>query len=199
MLTIFHAPRTRSLRIVWLCEEMGVPYKIAAVDLRAPSPEYLSVNPFGAVPALKDGDLVMVESIAMMMYIMGKYGPTDIDLKPTDPAYGRYLQFLLFGESGMAMYCNPLVATKYRAPEDKRQSWTADYLRSTFATRLEFTERELGDSPYIAGERFTAADISVGYTVGIAGFAADIKLTPRLAAYHERLTARPAYQRMLKA
>ena len=93
------------------------------------------------------------------------------------------------------MYGNPLVATKFFAPEDKRDNWTAEYLKNTFARRLAFVETNLGDSLYITGNRFTAADISGGYSIGMAGFAADIELSPKLKSYHERLKSRPAYQR----
>jgi glutathione S-transferase len=195
MLKIFHAPRSRSHRIVWLCEEMGLPYEIAAVKFGDPPAEFLAVNPLKSLPALRDGAVTMIESIAMMLYIMATYGPTDLDLKPGDPDYARYLQFLLFGEAGMAMYGNPLVATKFLAPEDKRSNWTSDYLKATLAKRLGFVEQHLGDAPYIVGNRFTAADISVGYTIGMAGFAGDIEPSPKLQAYHDRLKARPAYQR----
>jgi glutathione S-transferase len=195
MLKIFHAPRTRSLRIVWLCEEMGVPYEITAVKFANPSPEFLAANPLRSLPVLQDGAVTMIESVAMMLYIMGKYGPTDLDLKPSDPDYARYLQFLLFGEAGMAMYGNPVIATKFFAPEDKHSNWTRDYLIATFARRLSFVDEHLGASPYIVGDRFTAADICVGYTIGIAGFVGDIEPSPMLRQYHERLKARPAFQR----
>jgi glutathione S-transferase/3-isopropylmalate dehydratase len=195
MLKIFHAPRSRSLRIVWLCEEMGVPYESVAVNFRDPSPEFLAVNPLRSLPVMQDGEVSMIESVAMMLYIMAKYGPTDLALKVEDPGYPKYLQFLMFGEAGLAMYGNPLVATKFFAPEDKRDNWTAEYLKNTFARRLAFVETNLGDSLYITGNRFTAADISVGYSIGMAGFAADIELSPKLKSYHERLKSRPAYQR----
>ena len=195
MLKIFHAPRTRSHRIVWLCEEMGVPYEISEVKFGGPSPELLAVNPLKSLPALQDGDVTMIESIAMMLYIMGRYGPTDLQLQPSDPDYARYLQFLLFGEAGLAMYGNPLVATKFYAPEDKRVNWTSDYLKATFGKRLNYVESHFGNSSYLIGDRFTAADISIGYTLGMAGFAADFELPPKLQAYHDRLKVRPAYQR----
>jgi glutathione S-transferase len=104
-------------------------------------------------------------------------------------------QFLLFGEAGLAMYGNPLVATKYMAPEDERVNWTSDYLKTTFAQRLGYFDDHLGDSPYIAGDRFTAADISVGYSISMVRFATDNELSPNLRAYLERMRARPAYQR----
>jgi glutathione S-transferase len=199
MLTIFHTPRTRSLRIVWLCEEMGLPYQLQIVPFGAPTPELLAVNPLGALPALVDGDVTMIESIAIMQYIMTKYGPTELALTPTDAHYAKYLQYLQFGESGLAMYGNPLIATKFRAPEDKRDNWTVDYLKQTVVQRLAYAETQLGDGPYITGSRFTAADISLGYTVGIAEFAVGAKLSPALQAYSELLVARPAYQRALAA
>lgn len=199
MLKIYHAPRTRSLRVVWLCEEMGVPYQLGVEKFGAPSAEFLAINPFGAFPALVDGEVTMIESIAMMQYVMSKYGPTDLALSPSHTDYAKYLQFLLFGEAGMAMYCNPLIATKFRAPEDKRDNWTVDHLKATIAQRLDFVEKQLGEEPYIAGSQFTAADISVGYTIGITDFAANCKLSPKLQAYHDRLTARPAYQRAMAA
>lgn len=199
MLKIFHTPRTRSLRVVWLCEEMGIPYQLQMVPFGAPTPEFLAVNPLGAVPALVDGDVTMIESIAMMQYIMSKYGPTELALSPSDAGYAKYLQFLQFGESGLAMYGNPLIATRFRAPEDKRDNWTVDYLKNTVAQRLAFVEKQLGAESYIAGNRFTAADISLGYTVGIVEFVVGCKLSPGLQAYHDRLTARPAYQRAVAA
>jgi glutathione S-transferase len=137
----------------------------------------------------------MIESIAMMLYIMGRYGPTDLQLPPSDPNYARYLQFLLYGEAGLAMYGNPLIATKFWAPEDKRINWTSDYLKGAFAKRLNYVEDHFGNSPYLIGDRFTAADISVGYTIGLANFVCDIELSPKLQAYHDRLKERPAYQR----
>ncbi len=72
MLKIYHSPRARSLRRMWLCEELGPPYEVVAVKLGDPSPELLAVNPLRSLPALQDGAITMIESIAMMIYIMGK-------------------------------------------------------------------------------------------------------------------------------
>ncbi|HVY86296.1 MAG TPA: glutathione S-transferase [Caulobacterales bacterium] len=197
MLKIFHAPKARSIRIVWLCEEMGAPYQVQIEKFGNPSPDFLAANPLKALPALVDGDVCMIESVAMMIYIMSKYGPTTFELKPGEPDYPRYLQFLIFGEAGMAMYGNPLVATKFFAPDDKRDNWTVDYLKGAMVKRTAFVEDALGDREFIAGGRFTAADISVGYSLGMVGFAADMALSPKLQAYVDRLQARPAYQRAL--
>jgi glutathione S-transferase len=76
-----------------------------------------------------------------------------------------------------------------------RTNWTSEYLKKALARRLGFVEDRIGDAPYVVGERFTAADISVGYTIGMATFAADIEPSKKLQAYFDRLKARPAYQR----
>ena len=70
MLTIFHVPRTRSQRVVWLAEEMGVPYELKLEQFGQPSPEFLAANPSGAFPAIRDGDVSMGESTAIMQYVM---------------------------------------------------------------------------------------------------------------------------------
>jgi glutathione S-transferase len=195
MLKIYHTPRTRSHRVVWLCEEMGAPYEAVIEQFGSPSEDFLDANPLRSLPALRDGDVTMIESVAMMMYIMGKYGPTELEMKANERDYARYLQFLMFGEAGMAMYGNPLVATKFLCPEEQRDNWTVGYLKGALKQRMAFVEQHLGDAPFIIGERFTAADISVGYSLGMTKFAADLELSPKLSAYTARLSERPAFQR----
>jgi glutathione S-transferase len=197
MLEIFHTPRARSHRVIWLCEEMGVPYQAKLEQFGAPSDEFRAVNPLTAFPTVRDGDVTMIDSIAIMLYVMAKHGPTDIDVKPSEPGYARYIQFMMFGESGIAMYGNGLVATKFLCPEGERENWTAGYLKSAIAKRLAFFEQTLGEGPFIMGERFTAADISVAYSLSMMKFAADIELAPALAAYNDRMKERPAFQRAI--
>lgn len=196
MLKIYHSQGARSLRVLWLCEEMGVPYETAEASFFKPSDEFKSVNPLRTVPAMVDGDTRMIESVAMMIYIMAKYGPTDLDVKPDEPGYGDYLQFLLFGEAGVAAYGNPLVATRFMAPEDQKQNWTAGYLKNAILKRLEFVGERLGGKPFVAADRFTAADISVAYIVTGAKFAGiDEDIPASVKAYVAELHKRPAYQR----
>jgi len=196
MLKIYHAQGSRSLRVVWLCEEMGVPYETAEASFFKPSDEFKAANPLRTVPAMQDGDVSMIESVAMMIYIMNKFGPTDLDVKPGEPGYADYLQFLMFGEAGMAAYGNPVVATRYMAPDDQKQNWTVDYLKSAIIKRLNFTADKLGDKLYVAADRFTAADISVSYICAAAKFAGiENDIPARIKAYHEALAQRPAYQR----
>lgn len=196
MLKIYHAQGSRSLRVVWLCEEMGVPYETAEASFFKPSDEFKAANPLRTVPAMQDGDVTMIESVAMMLYIMNTYGPTDLDVKPHEAGYADYLQYLMFGEAGMAAYGNPIVATRYMAPDDQKDNWTIGYLRSNIVKRLNFTADRLGDKPYVAAGRFTAADISVSYICAAAKFAGiEDDIPARIKAYHAALAQRPAYQR----
>jgi len=198
MIKIYHHPVARSMRVVWLCEEMGLPYEAVPVKFGDYPPEFVALNPLKTLPLMQDGPVVMIESIAMMLYIMGRYGPTDLAVEPLDPAYAKYMQFLMFGEAGMAMYANPLIATRFLAPDAEKSNWTVDYLKNTFGARLGFVEAALGEREYIIGDKFTAADISVGYSISMASIAS-AELSPKLQAYVQRLTERPAYKRAQEA
>ena len=91
MLEIFHIPRTRSQRIIWLAEEMGLPYEIRRETFGQPSAELLAANPSGKVPAIRDGEVAMAESTAIMLYLTQKHGPTPLALQPEHAQYADYL------------------------------------------------------------------------------------------------------------
>ncbi len=182
MLQIFHAARTRSFRLLWLCEELGLPYTVAHEKFGQPSPEFLAVSPLGSFP--------------IMLYILGRHGPTDLAVTPDHPDYGKYLQYLVFGEAGTAMWANPIMATKVWGPDGEKSNWTTAFCATRLAKQLALLSEQLGAGPYLLGDRFTAADISVGYTIGMAKIF-DVELSSALAAYLQRLQARPAYQRAI--
>src|ERR1051325_10950599 len=96
MITVFGGQTSRSLRVVWLMEEMGLPYRVRQVDMLAPvrDAEFLAVNPADYIPAIQDGDVAMVESIAIMEYLIARYGPTPLAPAPHDPTFPAYQQFL---------------------------------------------------------------------------------------------------------
>lgn len=196
MLKIYHSQGARSLRVLWLCEEMGVPYETAEASFFKPSDEFKTVNPLRTVPAMKDGDVTMIESVAMMIYIMSKHGPTDLEVKANESGYAEYLQYLMFGEAGLAAYGNPLVATRFLAPDDQKQNFTAGYLKTAILKRLEFVGERLNGKPFVAANRFTAADISIAYIATGAKFAGiEDEIPPSVKSYVENLWQRPAYQR----
>lgn len=104
MVTVWGGQTSRSLRIVWVLEEMGLSYRIRQVDMLAPEKDqaWLSVNPGDFLPAIQDGDVTMVESVAIMEYLMGRYGPTPLQPGPEQPDFPAYQQFLHMGEAGLA-------------------------------------------------------------------------------------------------
>ena len=122
MITVFG--EGRGFRVVWLLEEMGLAYRLRRVDLLAgvdKDPEFLAINPGGFIPAIQDGDVTMVESIAIMIYLMARHGPTPLAPDPHDPAFPAYQQFLHLGEAGLAVPANyvSLPAILHRRPTDK--------------------------------------------------------------------------------
>ena len=104
MITVWGGQTSRSLRAVWVLEEMGLPYRLRQVDMLAAErdPAWLAVNPGDFLPAIQDGDVTMVESVAIMEYLMGRYGPTPLQPSPDDLAFPTYQQFLHMGEAGLA-------------------------------------------------------------------------------------------------
>jgi glutathione S-transferase len=98
---LYFAPNTRAVRIAWLLEELGLDYELERFELGQKAmrePPYTDVHPAGRVPALQDGDTILVESIAIMEYLIARYGPTPLAPNPGDPSFGPYLQFLHLGE-----------------------------------------------------------------------------------------------------
>jgi len=200
MITVFG--EGRGFRVVWLLEEMGLPYRLRDVDLLAGvenDAEFLAVNPAGFIPAIQDGDVTMVESIAIMEYLMARYGPTPLAPEPNDPAFPTYQQFLHLGEAGLAASMYFVSGARNLAPEAERWNWSAGQALKTFESRLGLVTRQLERTPYLAGERFTAADISVTYALELARRNVGYPLGPLETAYVARARARAAYHRTMEA
>lgn len=187
---------------MWLLEEMGLPYRLRPVDLLAGvenDPEFLAINPAGFIPALVDGDVTMVESIAIMEYLIARHGPTALAPAPHDPAFAPYQQFLHLGEAGLGASIQVVVVSGFVAPEAERHNWGARWALDQFQSRLGLVTRRLAQSPYLAGAGFTAADISVTYALLLARHVGGFALGEAEAAYVARTTARDGYQRALEA
>src|SRR4051812_32474035 len=145
----------RGFRVAWLLEEMGLPYRLRGVDLLAGvenDPEFLAINPAGFIPAIRDGDVEMVESIAIMEYLLARYGPSPLAPAPQDPAFPLYQQFLHLGEAGLAGAVYYVSGARNIAPESERDNWSARQAMSVFTTRLTLVTRQLERSPYLAGD-----------------------------------------------
>ena len=191
----------RGFRVVWLLEEMGLPYKLRDVDLLADienDAEFLAINPAGFIPALRDGDVMMVESVAIMEYLIARYGPTPLAPGAQDAAFPTYQQFLHLGEAGLAASIYFVSGARNIAPEGERDNWSARQAMDVFITRLRLVTRQLERAPYMAGETFTAADISVGYALEMARKNIGFELGDAEQAYMKRLRGRDGYRRALE-
>jgi len=198
MITVFG--EGRGFRVVWLLEEMGLPYRLRPVDMLAgveQDAEFMAINPAGFIPALQDGDVTMVESIAIMEYLIARHGPTPLAPDPHDPAFAAYQQFLHLGEAGMAAFVFITVATSILAPEAERDNWSARQALVWFEARRGLVARQLARAPYTAGDVFTAADISVTYALQFAQRTGNAVLTEAERAYIARATDRDAYRRAM--
>ncbi|HWA88971.1 MAG TPA: glutathione S-transferase family protein [Rhizomicrobium sp.] len=198
MITVFG--EGRGFRVVWLLEEMGLAYRLRPVDLLAGvenDAEFLAVNPAGFIPAIRDGNVTMVESIAIMEYLIARYGPKSLAPAPHDPAFGAYQQFLHLGEAGLAGTIQLVVVSRNFAPETERRNWGARWMLDQFTRQLGHVTRQLAHSPYLAGDTFTAADISVTYALTLAQKAGGVVLGEAEQAYMARTTGRAAYRRAL--
>jgi glutathione S-transferase len=199
MITIFGGQTSRSIRPVWLLEEMGLPYRVRQVDMLSPAPdvEFLEANPAGYIPVLKDGDVTMVESLAMLQYLMGRYGPTPLQPGPSDPNFATYLQFLHLGEAGLATFMMVPVVSSFLAPEAERDNWGARQALTWARNRLKLVSAQLARTRFIAGDAFTAADISITYALEFARRQGLGLLGEAETAYLDRTMGRDAYVRAL--
>lgn len=191
----------RGFRVAWLLEEMGLAYRLRPVDMLAGvenDPEFMNVNPGGFIPALVDGDVTMVESIAIIEYLLARYGPSPLAPAPGDPDFARYQQFLHLGEAGLAATIFPAAVTRILAPADAQDNWTVRHALEMFERRMRLVRRQLAEAPYMAGERFTAADISVTYALDFAHRMGCYELREAERAYVRRTIARPAYKRAME-
>lgn len=191
----------RGFRVVWLLEEMGLPYRLREVDLlkgAESDPEFMAINPGGFIPALQDGDEVIVESVAILQYLLGRHGPSPLSVDPADPAYGAWLQFLHLGEAGLMGPAFFGWAGRGFGPEGAGDDWTGKLGLGIFQSRRRLVARQLEQAPYIAGETFTAADISVAYALLWARRQGVTALTPPEQAYIDRVTNRDGFRGAMK-
>lgn len=198
-LTLFHAPRTRSVRVRWLLEEMGLDHELHRLEFTrgdVGGEDYRKVTPLQKVPAIKDGDVVMIESIAIMQYITRRYGPTPLAPEASEAAYPDYLQYLHFGESGLNIYVSMLLGHVALLPEEQRVPGIARWAEDETRKALGVVDHGLNGNDYLAAGRFTAADISVAYMLYLLKLIGKLETTAsgRILEYWERVTRREGWK-----
>jgi len=202
MLTVHHLGKSQSERIVWLCEELGLPYELKRyardpVTMLAP-PEYKALHPSGAAPVVTDGDLVLAESGAIVDYIIAKYGNGRLVLGPDDPAFPQFLYWLHFANGtlqpgmGRMMILNRLNLAK--------DNPTLLAMKGRLDRSYDLLDARLRDAEYLAGRAFTTADIMMGFSLTTMRYFQpyDVARCPNVIKYLGRVSARPAYRRAME-
>ena len=198
MITLYHCVDARSFRPLWALEETGVAYELKLLPFppRVRAREYLQINPLGTIPALLDGDTWMTESAAMVEYICVRYGGGQFAFTPDHPAFGAFLNYLHFGEATLTFPQTLILRYAMFEPPERRQPQVASDYKKWFLARLGGIERALQSSDWLCDDRFSGADISVGYALLLAnnlGMPDDFP--PAVTAYWERLQARDGFKR----
>jgi glutathione S-transferase len=192
---IHHAPNSRSVRAVWLFNELNLPYELEVYPLGDKSmrtPEYLKVHPMGRVPALEDGELTIFESGAIVQYVLEKYGNGKMLPTTSSPNYPNYLQWLHYAEGMIMPQINIIVVETIFLPEERRNQTNVDRATKLLTRMLTAIDLHMQGREFLAGE-FSGADIMTGHACIVSGrLGADISDKPHVSAYIERLEARPA-------
>ena len=195
---IYYAPNTRAVRIVWLFEELGLPYELERYklgDKAMRSPEYLEIHPMGRVPCLEDGEVRLFESGAIVQYVLARYGQGRLVPAVDSPAFPAYLQWLHFAEGMIMPPVNTLVVETMLLPPERRTQVNVDRALKLLTKSLQTVDAALGGKEFMAGE-FSAADIMTGHACIVASrLGVDTTTMPALAAYIARLSARPALEK----
>ena len=201
MLTVYGCANTRSSRVLWALEEAGAEYEYVAVDLRAGAgwkPEYLALNPGGKVPTLVDGELALTESAAICTYIGDRFPASRLTPPVGSPERAHYDQWCYFVLSELEQPLWTLAKHLFALPEHRRVPAVLDTARWEFAVAAKVLAAGLGRREFIVGDHFTATDILIAHTLAWA-LAFKLPLEHNhLAAYAERLLARPAWARVQK-
>ena len=198
---VYHCPNARSLRVIWAAEELGADVEVHTLGFppRVREPDYFDINPTATIPAFFDGDIQLVESVAIAEYLARKHGPTDLVVTEDEPDWPYYRQFLYMGEATLVPPLTKIVRYRMLEPKERRLPQAADDGGAEFIDRLKHVAARLHGRDYLAGGRFTLADISVGYAAHLGQF---FRLTDRMPtevnAYLDRLRARPGFQRALE-
>jgi len=200
MLTVHHLGVSQSERIIWLCEELGVPYELKRYerepDTRLAPPAYRALHPIGIAPIITDGDVVLPESGAIIEYVIGRYGNGRLAVGPEAPNYADYLFWLHFANATLLPSGAATAAAKPGEPETPR----ARMVRERNVRAWNLVEDRLCRAPYFAGDELTGADIIMVFPLTTMRVYSPRDLTPypNIRAYLKRIGERPAYRRAME-
>ena len=200
MLTVHHLGVSQSDRVVWLCEELEIPYEFKRYDRgpdRMAPPEYKALHPSGTAPIITDGNLVLGESAAIVEYIIAKYGNGRLKMTADQPGYTDYLYWFHFSQGSMMP--SAMIDVVIKMIEGASGSPIGQTLSARGEICFQMVEQRLGDAEYFAGDNFTAADIMMLFplTTMRMYIPRDLSNSPNTRAYLQRIGARSAFQRAM--
>jgi glutathione S-transferase len=201
MLTVHHLGKSQSERIVWLCEELAIPYELKcytrdAKTMLAP-PEYKALHPIGAAPVITDGDLVLAESGAIVDYIMARYGKGRLTPSANDPGFAQFLYWFHFANGTLQAAMGRLMILNRLKLGDDNPVLAA--MKTRVDRAFDLVDARLREAEYLAGP-FTTADIMIGFSLTTMRYFQpyDIARCPNVVTYLARIGARPAYRRAME-
>ena len=199
MIEVHHLNESRSRRITWLLEELGLDYTVHAYQrnpkTRLAPPELEKIHPLGKAPVIRDGDEVIFESGAIIEYLVRKYGNGRLAPASDSRDYNRYLQFLHYAE-GSAML--PLMLKLYTSRLGEGAAPLQPRIESEMQRHLGFLNSELAGQDYFVGNELTGADIQLSFAVQMAVKFCGDDAYPNLTAFVKRIEALPAYRRAIE-
>ena len=201
-LTIHHLGRSQSERIVWLCEELAIPYTLhryeRRADNRAAPAQYKALHTIGSAPVISDGPLVLAESAAIVEYLIEKYGAGRLSIKPGHSGWADYLYWFHFSNGTLQPALLRLMFLERLDPA--HTSGMLPAARQRFDLIASTMDKRLGEAPYLAGQELTAADIMTMFSLTTMRVFRPYELTPwpNVLAYLQRIGHRPAYQRAMQ-
>lgn len=199
MITIHHLGVSQSDRIVWLMEELGLPYHLEwhdrGPDRLAPA-EYLALHPASMAPVIRDGDLVLAESTAIVQYLAHKYGGGRLTVAPNTPHYADYLYWLQFNNNIMSGF---FVRSALLAAGGHDGGIIGKMAKRRSDGLFQQMDRHLATNAWLAGDEFTLADLMSGFALTTLPAVSGQKLDglPNVQRYVRQLTARPAWQKAM--
>lgn len=200
MLTVHHAPMTRSTRVVWLLEELGLAYDLRRVEFKPPKDGFFSQQtPLGKLPVIEDDGVPICESGAILEYVLERYGEGRLAPPVGTALRGVYLQWIHHAEGTLYPPLGTMVFHTFYRQDASELPSVMDDARGRAGSALDFLAEQM-KGPFVLGEHFSAADIMLGFTLVVAQVTSMLPgRWPELVAYLERLQERPAYQRMMTA
>jgi glutathione S-transferase len=201
MLSVHHLGVSQSERIVWLCEELAIPYHLKRYDrdptTRFAPAEYKRLHPMGIAPVITDGDLVLAESGAIIDYIIAKYGDGRLAVSVRQPNFVDYLFWYHFGNG--TMMPSEMIGVITAILGTPKENPVLPLLTSRSDRAYAMVEKRLGEAKYFAGADLTAADIMMVFPLTtMRAFAPrDLSAFPNIRAYLQRIGERPAYRQAM--